>query len=215
MMTERPTSSWSSGVLATPPRSRSWVRIPPGTFEWPIERRHDARMGIAAELKPRCVWVRIPLVPVEANSTWLVILPAACKAAVGKRGGGRRKVQFLHKPLEKLRNTPRSSNGQDAGPSSRRRRVQIPHEVLSVNVQVPKPNVQGRSNDQIPMSKIAASVGFGHRSLGLGHSPRRVCGCGHRVGLKNRRRWFDSNTLHFGISNLKSEISDLRHVPFV
>ncbi len=27
---------------------------------------------------------------------------------------------------------PRSSNGQDAGPSSRRRWVQIPHEVLSV-----------------------------------------------------------------------------------
>ena len=37
---------------------------------------------------------------------------------------------------------------------------------------------------------------------------RRVCGCGHRVGLKNRRRWFDSNTLHWEseISNLKSQI---------
>ena len=40
---------------------------------------------------------------------------------------------------------------------------------------------------------------------------RRVCGCGHRVGLKNRRRWFDSNTLHWESesSNLRSQISSL------
>ena len=35
---------------------------------------------------------------------------------------------------------------------------------------------------------------------------RRVCGCGHRVGLKNRRRWFDSNTLHWKTRNPKLEI---------
>ncbi len=74
-------SSWSSGVLATPPRSRSWVRIPPGTFANERVRRID---GDDESARP---------------TTRLVILPAACKTAVRKRGGGRRKVQFLHKPL--------------------------------------------------------------------------------------------------------------------
>ena len=82
---------------------------------------------------------------INEQTTRLVILPAACKTAVRKRGGGRRKVQFLHKPSGKLRvksSELRAGQSQlrlvlltvqDAGPSSRRRRVQIPHEVLALS----------------------------------------------------------------------------------
>ena len=155
------------------------------------------------------MWVRIPLVPVEANNTRLVILPAVCKAAVGKRGGGRRKVQFLHKPLEKMKTRlvrltvrmPALHAGDGGFKSPTRYCVRMP--------KVQKPMSKGRSDDQISMPAVSASVCVGHWSLGLGHLSRRVCGCGHRGGLKNRRSWFDSNILHWesGISDLRSQIS--------
>ena len=93
------------------------------------------------------------------------------------------------------RDTPRSSNGQDAGPSSRRRRVQIPHEVLS-----------GNSKNQIPNHPNDRGVRWDLVLEIWNFVNRRVCGCGHRGGLKNRRSWFDSNILHWKTRNPKLEI---------
>ena len=63
------------GVLATLSRWRSWVQIPSGALRRSRSShrdRHGTQTGKAALLKPRCLWVRLPLVParIRINRGW-------------------------------------------------------------------------------------------------------------------------------------------------
>ena len=98
------TSSWSSGVLATLSRWRSWVRIPSGTL-----RRHGTQLA-----KRRSSNLRdfVGSTPIRATGTTCVGWALACPSGCNPPALGALQVQLLPGALTRL---ARSFRGRTPG----------------------------------------------------------------------------------------------------
>ena len=98
-------------MLACLSRRRSWVQIPSGTLKW-----HGTRTGIAAKLKPWCLRVRLPPVPLTKCVGWALASPSGCKPpASGCAGSGTDRPKAGLVAARRTDNTARSSNGRIPG----------------------------------------------------------------------------------------------------
>jgi hypothetical protein len=132
-----------SGVLATLSTWRSRVQIPSRALKW-----HGTRTGIAAKLKPWCLWVRLPPVLLEhasvghwqaplavnQSSLWTLAVQLRPAALLGRsKSERRRRCEADRANLafgKRLQDTARSSNGSGCETLILAIRVRLPYGLL-------------------------------------------------------------------------------------